>query len=171
MTVRTQKFDPVSAAISRSSRLAPGRSVRYRSSTRSASAPATAAMRRRSKCLGDAPLPHLVVIGQEKAAFLARAADQQRDVVGDLRGRRVEGLRRQVGPVDDRAEIVAVEQRQRRTADRARGRRDRRREPVGRNLVQPLAFAARDAEFLQHGFGQRVGALAGARPGSRRRSG
>ncbi len=30
--------------------------------------------------------------------------------------------------------------------------------------MQPVAVAARDAEFLQHGFGQRVGALAGRDP-------
>ena len=116
------------------------------------------------RCLADAPLPDLVVVAQEKPAFLARTADQQWNVAGGVRGRRVEGLRRQVGPVHRRAEIVAVEQWQRRTPDRARRRRDCSREPLGRNLVQPVEVAARDAEFVQHGFGQRAGALAPAYP-------
>jgi len=116
------------------------------------------------RILRDAPFPHFVVIGEEKAAFLARAADQQRDVASNLRRRRVERLLRQIGPVYGRPDIVAIEQRQSRTADRARGWRDCRRQPIGWNLVQTLAIAMCDAECVHHGFGQGIGALVRAHP-------
>ena len=118
--------------------------------------------------LGEAPVPYLVVVGQEKAALLARAADQQRDVARSRRRRRVERLRRQVGPVDDRAEIVAVEQVAAPDV-RPRARPARSPRPAGRPAPRAAGstFAASDAEFVQHRLGQRVAALAGRDPDRR----
>ena len=66
----------------------------------------------------------ILVVGEEKGALLASAADHQRDVGGGRRSARLGGVLRQVAAIDDRAELVAVEQRPTRSADRARRWRD-----------------------------------------------
>jgi hypothetical protein len=72
--------------------------------------------------------------------------------------RRLGGVLRHHRAVDDRAEIVAVEQRIGARAGGARGRHDRAQELVERH-VRELGRIA-DAELLQHRVGQRIGALA-----------
>ena len=62
--------------------------------------------------LAQTPVPDRVVVDEKAGGLVLRVADQQRDVVRECRRFRVAGLLRQVMAIDDRAEIVAVEQRQ-----------------------------------------------------------
>ena len=76
--------------------------------------------------LGQGSVPHRIIVGKKTGGLILGIADQQRDIVGKRRRRGIARLLRQILAVDDRAEIVTVEQWQFGASHRSLCRSDRR---------------------------------------------
>ena len=98
--------------------------------------------------LGQGSVPYRIIVGEKTGGLVLGVADQQRDVIGESGRGGVAGLLRQIATVDDRAEIVAIEQWELSTPDRPLRRCDRGDQLLDRDRPQPVDRVAGHTELL-----------------------
>ena len=112
--------------------------------------------------LGQGAMPDLVVGGHEDRGLVLHVANDQRDIGGNVRRVRIEGMARHDIAIHHRPERIAIHQRSRRRAQRLLRRIDRPQQSRDRQGLQSPNVARRQPELLQYRIRQLRRPLLGA---------